>query len=212
MASLDAGAGAAGRRRHAPASQGVIGPNIVIRTAESLTDTVGSELCAKVFGDAGLGRHLSHPPERMVSESEVAALYRALLAVVGEERACAVALRAGHLTGNYLLAHRIPRSAQRAIACLPRRIGAALLLGAIARHAWTFAGSGRFSYAWAPGLVLRIEDSPLCADARTSAPVRQFYAGAFERVLSAMLGQTLRVSEAPRPGPARADCSFQVRW
>jgi divinyl protochlorophyllide a 8-vinyl-reductase len=199
-------------RQSGLAAQAVIGPNIVIRTAESLTQAVGADLCARVFADAGLARYLGAPPDRMVSETEVAALYRALPAHLGEEQAWGVARGAGQLTGDYLLAHRIPQVAQRVLACLPRRIAASILLAAIARHAWTFVGSGRFSYGWTPGLELRIEGSPLCGDPRSAAPIRAFYSACFERVLSAMLGPSLRVEDMTGRAAGVEPCRFDVYW
>ena len=47
-------------------------------------------------------------------------------------------------TGDYLLAHRIPKPVQALLKRLPAPLAARVLLAAITRHAWTFAGSGRF--------------------------------------------------------------------
>jgi hypothetical protein len=61
------------------------------------------------------------------------------------EVAAEVARSAGRRTADYLLAHRIPKPVQALLKALPARLAARVLLSAIARHAWTFAGSGVFS-------------------------------------------------------------------
>lgn len=52
---------------------------------------------------------------------------------------------AGAATADYILAHRIPGPVKALIRALPAPLGARFLTAAIARHAWTFAGSGRLS-------------------------------------------------------------------
>lgn len=68
---------------------------------------------------------------------------------------------AGTATADYILAHRIPGPAKALIRLLPAALGARLLTGAIGRHAWTFAGSGRFRVISHRPLVLEIADNPL---------------------------------------------------
>ena len=49
---------------------------------------------------------------------------------------------AGRRTAEYVIANRIPRLAALLIGFLPRPFGRRLLLSAIRRNSWTFAGSG----------------------------------------------------------------------
>jgi divinyl protochlorophyllide a 8-vinyl-reductase len=191
---------------------GRIGPNAVTRLAEALAARDGPDLCGAVFAAAGLAHHLADPPRAMVDEADVAALHRALFGTLGAEEAAEVAWEAGRLTGLYLLAHRIPRPAQAILRRLPRPLASRILLKAIARHAWTFAGSGTFAYGFDPGLWLRLEGSPVCRAIRTEAPACHYFAGTFETVLGAMLGPRTRVVETDCAAAGAAACVFRVGW
>ena len=132
------------------------------------------------------------------------------LTIDPEAPAAVISREAGRLTGDYLLAHRIPASAQRVLKKLPRRLAARLLVAAIARHAWTFAGSGAFSYSFAPQLVLKLKGSPICRELRTQEPACAYVAATFERVFGEMLGPALSETECEATGtPA---CVFVVHW
>ena len=124
---------------------GRIGPNAITRVAEVLLPRLGAGTTAAIFERAGLQAYLAHPPQSMVDEAEVSRLHRALRAVVGEAGAREVAFEAGTRTGDYLLAHRIPKPVQWLLRHLPAPLAARVLLAAIRRHAWTFAGSGEFT-------------------------------------------------------------------
>ncbi len=130
---MDGMAGLAGAR---------IGPNAITRVAEALRSQRGEAATQQLFAVAGLSHHLDRPPERMVAEADVIALHAALRQLPGWRL---IARDAGQRTAGYLLAHRIPRPVRLLLRLLPARLAAQLLAGAIARHAWTFAGSGRFA-------------------------------------------------------------------
>lgn len=191
---------------------GVIGPNAVTRMAEALTASGGEPLCRRIFDLAGLAHHLAMPPTRMIPESDVARLHRASIGELGEARAGAISREAGRLTGDYLLAHRIPTPAQRLLKRLPRRLAAHLLVSAIARHSWTFAGSGEFVYAFSPALTLRLKGSPICRELRTLEPACDYFAATFERVFGEMLGSTLSVRETECEATGAPACVFVVSW
>ncbi|MGA9600082.1 MAG: bacteriochlorophyll 4-vinyl reductase, partial [Methylocystis sp.] len=126
-APIEAPSADATRRGGAP-PEGKIGPNAVTRLAEALRELHGTGICRDVFAATGLERHLETTPTQMVDESDAARLHRALVDVLGFGAATRVAQRAGALTGDYLLARRIPKPAQRLLRLLPRRLAAALLL------------------------------------------------------------------------------------
>jgi divinyl protochlorophyllide a 8-vinyl-reductase len=190
----------------------VIGPNAVTRMAEALMSAGGDALRREVFSAAGLSRHLAAPPTHMIPEADVARLHAAAIATLGEARAAEVSREAGRLTGDYLLAHRIPPLAQRVLKRLPRALAARILVAAIARHAWTFAGGGEFSYAFSPTLTLRLKGSPICRGLRTREPACAYFAATFERVFGEMLGPSLRVREIECEATGAPACVFDVRW
>ncbi len=191
---------------------GVIGPNAITRMSQALREAGGDALCADVFAAAGLLSYLASPPTRMVPERDVASLHRVVIERLGEAHAAQVSQQAGRLTGDYLLENRIPVPAQIALGFLPRTIAARILVAAIARHAWTFAGSGEFTYAFSPRLTLRLQASPICRGLHTQQPACAYLAATFERVFGAMLGPDVCVREIDCEAMGAGACLFEVGW
>ena len=191
---------------------GLIGPNAVTRLAQALAARKGEEILRAVFEKAGLETYLAAPPVRMVDELDVAALHAAMINLVGPLAAADVSAEAGRLTGDYLLANRIPRLAQILLRLMPNPLAARILVRAVARHAWTFAGSGHFSYSFAPGLTLRLEGSPISRYLHTDEPACSYFAATFERIFSAMLGPQVRVTEIACTAAGAEACVFRVSW
>ena len=129
----------------AAATAGLIGPNAITRIAKVLPAWRGTAFAEQVFERAGLRQHWRQPPQGMVREDDVRALHRALREAMPAEEAAAVSRAAGRATADYLLAHRIPHAVQQVLKLLPAPLAARALVAAITRHAWTFAGSGRFT-------------------------------------------------------------------
>jgi divinyl protochlorophyllide a 8-vinyl-reductase len=197
----------------AGASAARIGPNAVTRMAEALRALHGEAVAARVFAAAALGEMLRDPPQRMIDERDVARLHRTAHAALGAVAAAAVARDAGARTGAYLLAHRIPRPVQWLLRRLPAAIAARLLVAAIARHAWTFAGSGVFGVRWQRGGVrLAIEHCPLCREVVASDPACDFYCATFERLFGELVRAGSTVTEVACQACGGEACVFEVRW
>jgi divinyl protochlorophyllide a 8-vinyl-reductase len=188
----------------------LIGPNALIQTAAALYELEGESAAAGVLHAAGEPLVREHPPEDMVDERRFGALVTTLVHELGEARAERVLARSGSLTADYLIANRIPQPFQWLVHRLPRDLGLRLLLGAIASHAWTFAGSGRFRYELhGHGSVeLEIEDCPACRGLVTEQPVCGFYAGTFERLFRRLVDDRLRVREAGCQACGGARCAL----
>jgi divinyl protochlorophyllide a 8-vinyl-reductase len=195
-----------------PAASGRVGPNAITRIDEALVSLVGPALRDRVFAEAGLAGHVQYPPTAMVDETDVARLHRTLRTVLGPAEAQRVSAEAGRLTGAYLLANRIPRAAQAVLRTLPRPLAARLLVRAIARHAWTFAGSGSFSYRFGGGLALTIAGSPICRHVDDGGMACAYSAATFETVFGAMLGPNVRVVETACTAAGDDACRFRVSW
>jgi divinyl protochlorophyllide a 8-vinyl-reductase len=195
---------------------GRIGPNAITRVAEVLPVRVGRTVTAQVFERAGLERYLREPPQAMVDETEVRRLHGVLRATLGDAEARAVARAAGTRTADYLLAHRIPRPVQRLLKLLPAPLAARVLLAAIARHAWTVAGSGRFDArcAWrrGPPVVLTIRANPLCLGLAGAAPACDYYAATFERLFRVLVHPQSQVREVACEACGDPECRFEIRW
>ncbi len=192
---------------------GRIGPNAITRIAESLPARVGVPATEALFAAAGLAHYLREPPESMVDEAEVGRLHDVLRRQLGVPAACEVGREAGARTAEYLLAHRIPRPVQWALRHLPAAIAARVLVAAIARHAWTFAGSGSFRVRWQHGGVrLAIEHCPLCRQLAASDPACDFYCATFERLFSELVRAGSTVAETDCQACGGEACVFEVRW
>lgn len=189
-----------------------IGPNAITRLAEALRAELGEADTARLFAIAGLAPYLARPPLEMVEESEVLRLHHALREQLGERRARGLAAAAGGRTADYLLAHRIPQPLQAVLRRLPARLACRLLLAAIGRHAWTFAGSGHFAVTrgWPPQLT--ISGNPLCRGLRSREPVCSYYAATFERLHRALVQPQARVVETACAAVGAPACVFDIRW
>lgn len=196
----------------APAGPARIGPNAIIRVAEALRREGGEALERRVFLAARLGGYLGALPGRMVDETEVTRLHRTLRELLGAERAREVSRDAGYATGDYLLANRIPRPVQGVLKALPAPWAARVLMGAIGRHAWTFAGSGVF--AWTPGRPVRfqIRGNPVCRGTVSDQPVCHYYAATFERLFRALVHPRAAVAETACESAGADACRFEIRW
>ncbi len=188
-----------------------IGPNAVIRTAHVLRDRYGVARAQALLAEA-TGRSLSDLPTHMVDEAEVRALVRTCLLHLGHRQTQAVLREAGQRTAEYLLAHRIPRPVQWLLRVLPAPIGLRVLSRAMARHAWTFAGSGRFTVRHARRPEFAIHDCPLCRGLTLPAPVCDFYAGTFEELLARLVRRDTCVAQVESAASGGAACRYEVRW
>lgn len=190
-----------------------IGPNAVTRMAEALRARHGEAATARIFATATLGDMLRHPPQEMIDERDVARLHRSAHAALGAIAAAAVARDAGTRTGAYLLTHRIPRLVQWLLRRLPAPLAARVLVAAIVRHAWTFAGSGRFGVRWQRGGVqLSISDCPLCREISAGDPACDFYCATFERLFAELVRAGSTVTEVACQACGGRACVFEVRW
>lgn len=191
---------------------GQIGPNAITRMAEALEAALGAGRTAELFELAGLADALRRPPDGMVDELDVARLHRVVAGALDGARVDAIAREAGRRTGAYLLAHRIPAPARMLLRALPPGPAAVLLLAAVSRHAWTFAGSGCFRVEPGRPLKLVIEGCPLCSGLRREAPACGYYAATFEHLFAALVSPRTTVRETACTAVGDAVCRFEVGW
>lgn len=198
-----------------PAAAGLIGPNAITRVAQVLPVWRGSAFTEALFERAGLQAYWKQPPEQMVPEAHVRSLHRALRQALPAAEAAAVSRGAGKATADYLLAHRIPRPVQTLLRALPAGAAARVLVAAVTRHAWTFAGSGRFS-AQPPRQgrpwLLQIQGNPLCLGLQADAPACDYYAATFERLFQVLVHRRSRVEELACEACGAPACVFALRW
>ena len=191
-------------------AQARIGPNAIIRVAEALIARHGSS--QQCFEEAGLAHYLDALPQEMVDEQEVIALQRSLRHRLGIAEARAVSRDAGLRTGDYLLANRIPKAAQLLLRLLPPGPASGILLGAVGKHAWTFSGSGDFSFETGRPVRVRIAGCPICRGALSGVPLCDFYTAAFERLFTTLVSRRTRVDEVQCQAMGADACVFEMRW
>lgn len=185
-----------------------IGPNAAIQLAAALGETQGAAAARDVFGLAGLLRWLDQPPTDMIDQTDAAHLHAAVRTVMQGAAAQDVLAEAGRRTGDYILAHRIPKPAQALLRLLPRPLALPLLLKAVGAHAWTFAGSGKFEVH---GSTLLIRANPLAADCAASRPQCVWHAHVFETLIQALADPQASVRERACCAMGAPACVFEIR-
>lgn len=206
----------------APDDVARIGPNAILRLIEALDERFGRAKTEAVFRAAGQHEHLAALPDAMVDERSITALYTSLPTQLGFAEAAEVSAHAGLLTGEYLLAHRIPAAAQRLMKLMPAALAARTLLAAIDMHSWTFAGSGTFERqhverAGGGGRSrvywrLSITNCPICRGASFAEPACAYYAATFERIFRHVVAASARVTESECQANGASACVFEVSW
>lgn len=183
----------------------LIGPNAIIQLAGVLDHCEGRGLRDRVMARAGVG--VPPPDSGMIPEADAAAVHLALRAEL-PDRAAGLLRLAGFATADYILAHRIPGPARAVIRALPPFLGARLLTLAIARHAWTFAGSGVFRVAAHRPLVFEVAGNPLIAGLSAPGPACDWHAAVFERLFARLVWPAVTVTETACAAAGDAACRF----
>jgi divinyl protochlorophyllide a 8-vinyl-reductase len=186
--------------------KGVIGPNAILQTEIALREAGGQALAERIFAKAGLSHLLRHRPEDMIDEAAPKALFAVLFDTLPRREGMRIALDAGRRTGAYILANRIPAPVRGLLKLLPARLASPLLLAAIQRHAWTFAGSGECrTYPGRPA-KLTITENPL------KMPVCAWHVGVFEVLFQNLVHPRTRVVHIPSKSGERSLCTFKMDW
>jgi divinyl protochlorophyllide a 8-vinyl-reductase len=191
-----------------PKASARIGPNAILQFVPVLEAAHGPEETAHILAMAGIIA-LPDPASGLIDEGPAARLHQAVRQALPGD-AAQLARAAGLRTGDYILANRIPRPAQRVLKHLPARISAPILSRAIARHAWTFCGSGKFRLAssWPP--VFEIADNPVVRGEVSEAPLCHWHAAVFERLFTAICGPGWQAVERTCCAQGAAACRFEL--
>ncbi len=187
---------------------GLIGPNAILQMMPVLERMAGREggmVLLRQAGVAGLP-----DGQQMIPEGEAARLHQWLRREMGAA-APAMSAEAGRNTARYILAHRIPKAAQRLLSLLPAPLAARALARAISQHAWTFAGSGRFRSLgpW----CFEIADNPLVRGESGDACLCHWHAAVFETLYRALVHPDCRCRETSCGAqPGQSVCRFEITY
>ena len=187
----------------APA-EGQIGPNALLQLIPVLDHALGAPDRLQLFARAGVD---AVPSDRMVPEGPVAQVHRAVRARLPDQ-AQALMQEAGRGTADYILANRIPRPAQRLLRALPPGLAAPLLASAIARNAWTFAGSGQFRILSRRPLVFGIAGNPVVRGEVAARPICDWHVAVFERLFADLVDPNVSVTETACCACGAPACRF----
>ena len=192
------------------AGQALIGPNAIIQLVETLRAHWGNQETRKLLDAVGQGLYFEKPPRDMVPQTEVAALHQKLYELVDCQEFKRLSAEAGRRTGDYLLANRIPAPVQWVLKHLPDALAARVLSRAIQKHAWTFAGSGVFTYYWNSRLMFSIAGNPITAGLHSDIPICDYYAGTFERIFRVIVNDNWRAIERTCEASGATACLFEI--
>jgi divinyl protochlorophyllide a 8-vinyl-reductase len=185
---------------------GRIGPNAILQLVDVLERRGEGELLSYVLAEAGVWR----PPRDagMLPEGDCAAVHQALRRLT--PAAEGLLEEAGSATGDYILANRIPKAAQAVLRSLPGWVAGPALTKAIARHSWTFAGTGEFRVEASRPLVVSVARNPLVAGWRASTPQCIWHVGVFRRLYGQLVWPSVRVREVACCACGDPACRFEV--
>ena len=181
-----------------------IGPNAILQTISVLDHYEGRATRDLVMEVAGVP--VPPPDAGMLSERDCQAVHQAVRAVMGDKSDGILRL-AGLATGDYILRNRIPAPARALIRGLPGPLGALVLSSAIARHSWTFVGSGQFRIAGRWPLVFEIRDNPL-SPLSADHPACVWHAAVFERLFARLVWPSVMVEETDCGAMGGEVCRF----
>ena len=183
-----------------------VGPNAIIQTRAALDELVGVATRRAIFERSGFGWLSDRDPDGMVEARIVNAVNYEVGAQLKPATAHAVMRRAGELTGDYILANRIPKPAQWLLKALPRAVAQRMLLAAIARNGWTFAGGAKIETG---ADFIAIHDNPICLG-KVGFSYCIWHAAVFRRLFEMLVDPSITIHETECMGRAGEACRFEI--
>lgn len=187
-----------------------IGPNAIIQTVAALKENCGSARAEEILYAGGQPHLVDHLPTHMVNEQEFLSLIHLLLNQVGSEQTRHILERSGHLTGDYVLAYRIPKPFQRLLTwrIVPRHLSLSLLMTAIAKSAWTFVGSGQFRFVGGNERTISITNR--APDQEIPPEICSFYGGTFAKLVQVLIDAHMVVCPTTNENNKTTRCAYRI--
>lgn len=186
-----------------------LGPNAIIQTIAALHERYPPEELRTVLAGAA-GRYLSQLPSAMIPEAE----FHEVVAQLAERLGCAPAreilFRSGERTADYVADNRIPAIFRALLGRLPAPLGVRLLLPAISKHAWTFVGSGTFSFSLGRAPWLSIGIPERSGTSAIAAVLCRYYCGAFTQLLRRLVSRRIELREIACQARGDRACVYRI--
>ncbi len=180
-----------------------IGPNSIIQTVGALESAYGKSRADEILTNAGQGHWIGNLPSEMTDESKFHALVTALQKEIGETATAGILKESGERTAKYLLRVRIPGPFQKIVKLLPPGLAFRVLLFAISKNAWTFAGSGEFDYSSKPSPNINVK-----VTFPSEPVVGNFYLGTFIALLRELVNPNTSIRENIRKESGAIVCRY----
>jgi divinyl protochlorophyllide a 8-vinyl-reductase len=187
------------------ADAALIGPNAILQLIPVLDHSVGEQARKALF----LQTQTEIPSgDHMIPEGDAARIHQGLRAAFPRQ-AAGLCAQAGRATADYIITHRIPAKAQILMGFLPANFAARALSHAIARNAWTFAGSGRFRVIspW----EFEIADNPVIGGESSDNPLCHWHCAVFERLYRRLVSPDVICRETACAASGADACRFVLR-
>ncbi|NTU57296.1 MAG: bacteriochlorophyll 4-vinyl reductase [Chlorobiaceae bacterium] len=180
-----------------------IGPNSIIQTVGSLETKYGKKPTEELLKKMGQGYLINNLPSEMVEESKFHSLVIALQKEIGEKVTAEILRESGERTAKYLLKVRIPGPFQAIVKLLPAGLAFKVFLFAISKNAWTFAGSGEFTYGSKPSPNINVK-----VTFPSQPVVGNFYLGTFSALLKELVNPNTSVKADIRKDKGAILCRY----
>jgi divinyl protochlorophyllide a 8-vinyl-reductase len=184
-----------------------IGPNALLQLVPVLERVGGPALREELFAAAGVF-HLPRA-DGLIAEGPVARVHQQMRRQL-PDLAPSLAWEAGRRTADYIIANRIPRPVVLLLRALPPALAGPLLTRAIEKHAWTFAGSGRFEVESMRPLTFALHDNPVVRGEHAEHPICHWHAAVFERLFGSLVTRRARVTETACCAMGAPACRFEI--
>lgn len=184
-----------------------IGPNAILQSVEVMREALGERRTQAILDDAQID--VMPTGDGMIPEIEAIRLHR-WLTLHEPSGGFTIAHESGLRTADYIIAHRIPKSASKLLQHLPAHVAAPILMAAIRRHAWTFVGAGRFETqgGWKFSIDRKFADDPVLP----SDTLYHWYAAVFTRLYERLVSPRSRCRDmgAPDDAPLRHNYTIEL--
>lgn len=183
-----------------------IGPNSIIQTVAALDARYGTGKTDQILDRIGQASLRANLPKEMVEEEKFHTLCKSLENELGAKELEKILEDSGMRTAAYLLKVRIPGFFQAICKPLPAGLAFKLLFFAISKNAWTFAGSGEFSYTRTKSPTITVK-----VTASSVPTVGYFYLGTFTKLLRELVNPEATVEPVIRRKGSSIVCTYSCR-